>query len=159
MYDMINASETNVNGITTEAKLNILLGYMNAASATNYTNQVEPAVFKLITSTDNATRLGYLEEIRYKALLWSKDATNAAAIIALLTDSYSGDAQTATAVAAVKVHRDKLVAFTQSTAYSSSSDTVSTAILEAKRGCFLIKNWGITDYNAAIQAFTAISNL
>lgn len=42
MYDMIG------NGIATEAKLNILLSYMNAvkaASASNYTNQIEPALF------------------------------------------------------------------------------------------------------------------
>lgn len=92
MYDMINASETNVNGIQTLAKLNILLSYTAAATASNYTTNVEPAVLKLITSTDNATRLGFLEEIRYKAVLWAKDATNAAAIVTLLTDAYTSDA-------------------------------------------------------------------
>lgn len=70
---------------------------MNAvktASASNYTTHIETEVLKLITTEDNATLLGHLDNIRMKAVLWAKDATNAAAIIALLTDNYAGDSNT-----------------------------------------------------------------
>lgn len=91
MYNMINASESNVNGIQTEAKLNILLSYLNAVSSTNYTNTVEPKVFQLITTETNSNLLTFLAEIRMYAVLYAKDATNAAAIVTLLTESLTSN--------------------------------------------------------------------
>lgn len=53
MYNMISASDNTDNGIKTEAKLKILLSYLDAiktASAATYTNTVEPKVLQLITT-------------------------------------------------------------------------------------------------------------
>jgi hypothetical protein len=101
MYNMISSGETNVNGITTEAKLNVLLSYLNEIqsadttnSTTNYTTTVEPKIFQLITTETAATLLTYLEVVRLYAVLYAKDKTNAAAIITLMDDAYTSDANT-----------------------------------------------------------------
>lgn len=57
------------------------------------------------------------------------------------------------------VHRKKIVAFSQSTTYSANSDLVNTAIVDAHRDCWLIKNWGRADHEAAKTAFTEIAKL
>lgn len=171
MYNMINASESSVNGIKTLAALNRLLGYLNAIqtqdttnTTTNYKTTVEPVVITLTTTEDSATLLTRLEKIRLFAVLWAKDKTNAAAIWALLDSAvttFSNESGTpkTNAVAAQTTERAALVAYTVSTDYSASSDAINTKLVEVQRKMWLIKNWNYTDYTAAIADFTTIAGL
>jgi hypothetical protein len=161
MYNMISSSDTSANGIQTEDKLKVLLSYLNAIetnSATIYTNTVQPKVLQLITTETTSSLLTFLGEIRLYAVLYAKDATNAAALITLLTESLSTNSDATNATSNQTTEKNTLVAFTQSTTYSATSDTVSTAILSAHQKMWLIRNWGYTDYTAANTSFTTIAS-
>lgn len=93
------------------------------------------------------------------AVLYAKESTtNAAALYTLLTESLAGNSDATNATSNQTTEKNKLVAFTQTTTYSSTSDTVSAAILAAHQKMWLIKNWGYTDYTAADTSFTTIAS-
>lgn len=55
--------------------------------------------------------------------------------------------------------RAALVAYTQSTTYSSSSDPVSAKVLSVLRKMWLIDKWGYTDWKSASDDFATIAGM
>ena len=113
----------------------------------------------MVTKSGTAALLVQLELCKLYTVLYAKNSANASTIIGLLTNGTTPLTNDSNAISAQGTERAKIVAYANSTNYSASADSVSTGITDTWRKMWFMKEWGSTDYNAAIADFGTVAGL